>query len=176
MKATRTARQMKSGKLSSEARKGNRAALGGATAVRREEVAREDPTAAVEGDKARRRLDRPAPKRYAAGGAVGGRPIPSLRQATLGIDVEHPAYDRPRPDKPDAPGVAQAKGILQGPDAWRLSDDEIKSIGDYIISQQRPGRAEHKHGGRVSSEGGAGSGVGRLDESDRARRRTRPRA
>lgn len=127
-----------------------------------------DPVAFVEGDKARRRLDRPTRKAYAGGGSVRG-PSPSLRQASLGIDKEHPAYASPREDKPDAPDVAQAKRTLQSPEAWRLSDDEIKALGDYILTHHRPGR---KYGGQVPLEGGAGSGVGRLDKAEHARNRT----
>jgi hypothetical protein len=85
----------------------------------------------VEGGKARKRLDRPARKPYAAGGHVGA-PSPSLRQAALGIDANHPAFHSHNPN--DASDVLAAKKMLHSSEAsQRLSDADIKALGDYII-------------------------------------------
>jgi hypothetical protein len=97
-----------------------------------------DDVADVEGGKARQRLDRPRKKAYASGGSVRG-PSPSLHQASMGIDVNHPAYRHPPEGIADAPDVAAAKRMLHGPTANRLSDDDVKAIGDFI--HQRTQRA-----------------------------------
>jgi hypothetical protein len=47
----------------------------------------------VDGGKARQRLDRPRRKAFAGGGEVRG-PTPSLKQATNGMKVDHPAFKR----------------------------------------------------------------------------------
>lgn len=178
MKAARTSKQMKSSKPSPETRQGKNAPLGVMIAVGpapQKDHANDEPTEAVEGGKAKRRLDRPTRKAFASGGEVRG-PTPSLREASLGIDVHHPAYAAPKDGTPDAPDVAQAKEKLRSAEAWRLSDDEIKAIGDYILSREHGTRPGRKDGGRVSMEGGAdplqvdGSKArSRLDRPNRAR-------
>jgi hypothetical protein len=84
----------------------------------------------VDGGKARQRLDRPRRKAFAGGGEVRG-PTPSLKQATNGMKVNHPAFNvRSRLDRPSRKRYADGGDVTDGLQQFRNIERAFASNDD----------------------------------------------